>query len=381
MSFPRCTYLVLALAAGASAVRPWSLPWYASPSDTPYVVGVREGQVYAKGGTAAGDLSLKLDVYQPVGLENRSKAALVLIHGGAFVTGDRGVVSAYCRGFASLGLSVFSIDYRLERDTPMVALGPGMGDNLTARTMRAAVIDAKAALRYVHAHADEFGVDTADIFIGGLSAGAITALVAAATPADVYVSDTTGHPVRLENSPGASASVRGVVDFCGGMYRDLSYLDGSDPPVVIYHGEADSTVPFQQALDLRDRCAQVGLECEFHSVPGGGHCPSRGAEEGPPWTVFTSFVMRHLTPHSSARSDAKPGRSRSFVRSGPGGAWRLAPPPGATRAVLRDFRGRAVQETGPQRGWDLAEAERGMVVLEFFDRSGKILARRTEVVP
>ena len=43
------------------------------------------------------------------------------------------------------------------------------------------------------------------------------------------------------------------------------------PPVLAFHGDADRTVPFRQALALRDKLSAGGNVCELVAVPGGDH--------------------------------------------------------------------------------------------------------------
>lgn len=99
-------------------------------------------------------------VYPADGAAPRPTPGLVWAHGGGFVAGDLDMPEAdwVARAFASRGLTVVSIDYRLA--------GDGTGH------YPAGSDDVLAAWRWTLAHADDFGVDPARLLIGGASAGA-----------------------------------------------------------------------------------------------------------------------------------------------------------------------------------------------------------------
>ncbi|OZF42034.1 alpha/beta hydrolase [Rhodococcus sp. 14-2470-1a] len=81
---------------------------------------------------------------------------LVWIHGGGFAIGTAESDDPYCvEVVRELGVAVASVDYRLAPETPF----PGP------------LNDCYAALSYVHANADELGIDPDRIAVGGQSAG------------------------------------------------------------------------------------------------------------------------------------------------------------------------------------------------------------------
>jgi len=116
------------------------------------------------------NLNLDMDIYYPkkTAAESR-RPLLVLIHGGAFYNGDKQDIGYPEMGhyFAERGYVVASINYRLG----FFPLAPSV-DRAGYRALQ----DAHAAVCYLIANADEFGIDTKNIFAAGTSAGAITAL-------------------------------------------------------------------------------------------------------------------------------------------------------------------------------------------------------------
>jgi acetyl esterase/lipase len=248
--------------------------------------------VYAVGAVDNGNSTkdLHIDVYEPQGLDQYQKAAILYIHGGGFTSGDKSNQRWSCEHFARRGFVTFSMQYRLQADNP-----PATGWDPLTSAMRAAFVDAKAALRWIYANADTYGIDTNNIFIGGTSAGAITSLFAGVTEDGEYVTDQDGRSIPETNNPGYSTDVQGIIDFCGGLYWEVNSIDAGDPPILIYHGTEDATVPYTEATAIRDRCVEVGLEHEFYAIQGGGHCPSEPADNGKDLLTLTfEFILKHL---------------------------------------------------------------------------------------
>ena len=113
-----------------------------------------------------------LDVYLPPQQDTSLKRPLMIfIHGGGFRNNTK--VGAFnglvCTGLAQRGYVAASIDYRLGIDS-------SNSDEAYFEAFVRAVQDAKAAVRYLKENALAFRIDTAQVFIMGSSAGAMTAL-------------------------------------------------------------------------------------------------------------------------------------------------------------------------------------------------------------
>ena len=106
------------------------------------------------------------DIYLPEGVEKAP--VIVLVHGGGFMFGDQGmtVIQPVITKALENGYAVVSVDYRKASE----ALFP------------AALGDVKAAVRFVKAHAGEYGFDPEHIAVWGESAGAYLSLMTALTP-------------------------------------------------------------------------------------------------------------------------------------------------------------------------------------------------------
>ncbi len=106
-----------------------------------------------------------VDLYVP---ESEGKAPLfVLIHGGGFLSGDSQTRQAQFmyRFFRDHGYACASVNYRLSPEEPF----PG------------AVEDVKAAIRFLKANADEYGYDAEKIAVWGESAGGYLSTMAGVT--------------------------------------------------------------------------------------------------------------------------------------------------------------------------------------------------------
>jgi len=118
---------------------------------------VRPGLVYAQ----HDGVKLVGDLYLPKG--RAAVPVLVAIHGGGWQAGNRGFYQNWGPMLARNGYGLFSIEYRLGK--------PG--------AYPAAVYDARAAIQFIRAKADEFNIDTGRVGLVGDSAGACLAALLA----------------------------------------------------------------------------------------------------------------------------------------------------------------------------------------------------------
>lgn len=237
--------------AGESGGSPFREARFAVKKTTGLVYGkapVRSPQV--------GDKELLLDLYEPRGEGlPKLRPAVMIVHGGGFKGGSRSAanMAGLCEMLASHGFVCISIDYRLQRDDPPEGTGP-----LMQRAIRAAVLDANTALRWLVEHAEEYQIDRQRIAVGGGSAGAITSLIL-----------TYGRQQDLEIPE--RPKIAAVIDLWGSLYRNSGEIQRGDPPVIIIHGMKDPTVSFKGAEDIARRCQEVSVPCELCAIAEAGH--------------------------------------------------------------------------------------------------------------
>jgi acetyl esterase/lipase len=231
--------------------------------DTLFSYTVSKGIIYGQGNlgypTITGSKTLRLDIYRPTGAGVPTKLpAIVAIHGGGFTSGssqDNSLVE-FCQTYARRGYVVAAINYRLVGDNPSAEPGPLPNTQMFWRAINAAAQDTAKAVRWMRANAGSYGIDPTRIALQGSSSGAITALYAG---------------YQEESAIGKDAQVGAIVDLWGGMNGVESLVDGMDPPVFIVHGTEDTTVPYSEALKLKQQCDGVGVPYKFFPIQGGGH--------------------------------------------------------------------------------------------------------------
>ena len=125
----------------------------------------------------AGAIALRL--YRPLGSQAQQMLpVLVYYHGGGWTIGDLDSHDTLCRELANgSGCAIVAIDYRM---------GP-------EHRFPAAVDDAIAAARWVHASAQALGLDANRLAVGGDSAGGNLAAVVA-----IEARDTGGPPIAVQ---------------------------------------------------------------------------------------------------------------------------------------------------------------------------------------
>lgn len=228
---------------------------------------MREDMEYAQ----VNGISLRMDASFPVA--GALAPAIIIVHGGGWVRGDRKVdVAPLFRPLSDAGYAWFSISYRLAK-------------NVTE--FGAAIEDVESAIRFVKAHAGDFHIDPDRIALVGESAGgqlaamaalrrrpgtSVRAVVAFYTPTDLVA--------LLKNSDYLPVQIRRAVEgmpwegFVTAALARLSPVDNvrrDMPPFLFIHGTADPLVPFAQSKIMCDRMRAAGASCELYPVAGAGH--------------------------------------------------------------------------------------------------------------
>jgi len=212
---------------------------------------VTKGLKYGEGETIFGNFKeLSLDVYEPANDELSRRPVIILAFGGSFISGERGDLEFLCEAYARKGYVAVTIDYRLF-DGPLLPLPSGeQMKNVVIKT----VSDMKAAIRYMREDADTdnlYRIDPNKVFVGGISAGSITAFHTAVLddddffPADIaaIIESNGGLEGNTSDNFEYSSKVQGLVNFSGGL-NDASWIDANDPPFVSIHDDKDGVVPY-----------------------------------------------------------------------------------------------------------------------------------------
>ena len=217
-----------------------------------------------------------LHVVKPEGWKaSDRRAALIFFFGGGWSRGTPANSIGWAKSIAKLGLVGIAPDYRT------------MGRHGTSP--HASVADARAALRWVQDHAAELGVDPARIVVGGNSAGGHVALWTALStnPPGSNAAEAPKQPPAALVLYSAVSDTSPLQGYTPKRFGDdalalspLHQLDAKMPPTLMFHGDADQTVPYAQAVALHAKFVAGGNRCDFVTVPGGRH---NIAEPDPTW--------------------------------------------------------------------------------------------------
>ena len=240
---------------------------------------------------------LFLDVYQPLSdQETADRPVIVWAFGGAFVYGARVSpdIVELCQRYAQLGYVCVSIDYRLS-DELLVNPSP---ENATRAVLKG-VQDMRASVRFLYRSARDlenlFGIDTNQIYVAGVSAGAFNALHLAYFDDDEVPDvlrkeyERTGRLEGESGNPGYPSRVAGVINLCGAL-GEKEWLEAGDVPIVSMHGTEDDVVPYDEdtvrilginypvagSAAIHRRANELGIANAFYTWKGAGHTPFVG---------------------------------------------------------------------------------------------------------
>jgi acetyl esterase/lipase len=241
-------------------------------AQTSLVIQVRRDIIY---GTVNG-IDLKLDVYKP-NLPG-PLPAIIFVHGGGWVQGDKRTMEANARYFAERGYLGVSVNYRL---------GPII-------KFPAEIEDVKCAIRWVRSHATEIGVNPEKIGALGSSAGGhLVGLLGTTDGSEGFEGNCGDHalssrvqavvpyfgPMDLiqlfRNNPNGSLSLfeqscRANPEPCKAA-SPITYVSSDDPPFLLVHGTKDPVVPFEQSVLMREALKTKNVEAELVAIEGAGH--------------------------------------------------------------------------------------------------------------
>ena len=223
-----------------------------------------------------GETKLTLSVFNPEGHKLAdARPAIVFFFGGGWTAGSPGQFEQQCRYLASRGMVAITADYRVA----------------SRHQVKAAqcVADARSAIRYVRAHAKELGVDPKRIAAGGGSAGGHIAGCTGTLPG----LDEAGEDQAVCSVPDAMVLFNPALtlapvdgnDFGGFGSRLPAEKLGAEPvaispthnvkagvpPTIVFHGKADSTVPFSTVEVFAAAMKKAGNRCEVAAFEGQQH--------------------------------------------------------------------------------------------------------------
>lgn len=240
-------------------------------------------------------LDLTMDVYLPQNDTLKKRPLIMFIHGGAFYVGCKEdlPMQGWCSHYASLGYVTVSIDYRM---------GFLPFKRNIERAGYAAIQDAHAAMRYLVENQSVYGIDTSMMFVGGTSAGAITALHLAfmtneTRPETSYngmFDDNMGDIEHSGNLLNNTFSIKGVVDMWGAVCN-IEMIDSKKIPVAAFHGDLDEMVPY--GYDYPFTMIGPGCKLLFNKMYGSSTIVERLLQNGIDKSKMYTLYNMHHSPH------------------------------------------------------------------------------------
>ena len=229
-----------------------------------------------------GNRSLQLNLYKPKNMKGKSPA-VVCIHGGGWHKGTRQNFDKVAQAFALKGFVGVTISYRLTGEAKFPAN----------------IQDCKAAVRWLRANADQYGIDSSKIAAIGSSAGGHLAALLA-TSHEVKEFEGEGGNAEFSSKIQAAIPVGAQTDFLserikqkseletakllyaqllGGPYSThpemykkaspITYLDKSDPPILFMSGEKDD--PSTQAKKFRAKMTSLRITSNYKFIKEAPH--------------------------------------------------------------------------------------------------------------
>jgi acetyl esterase/lipase len=251
------------------------------------------GVEYAK----RGDLRLLADVAMPVA--KGAHPAVLLVHGGGWMTGRKEQMGALAERLAKHGYTAVTINYRLA----------------PRHKFPAQIEDCKAALRWMRDNAKKYRIDPLRVAGYGFSAGGhLVALLGTSDKTHGLEgpdAKADGPSTRLQCVVAGGApcdfrllpsDVKILAYWLGGTRREkpeayvkaspATYISKDDPPTFFFHGEKDRIVPKLSPTLMVAAMTAVGVEVELYTVPGASHM--RSFFDSTAATKALVFLDKHL---------------------------------------------------------------------------------------
>ena len=222
-----------------------------------------------------GDVKLSLFIFEPASGPKANRPAILFFFGGGWTNGSPTQFETHCRHLAARGMVAITADYRV--------------DSRHHVKPTACVADAKSALRWVRANAKRLGVDPSRIAAGGGSAGghlaaAIATLPGFDEPTEDRKISSAPNALVLFNPALVLAPLPGLdlKDFGARVPEErlgiapqkispAHHVKRGTPPAIIFHGQADTTVPYATAEAFTRAMQAAGNRCDLVGYEGMAH--------------------------------------------------------------------------------------------------------------
>lgn len=242
------------------------LPQSAELQSTPASVRVISNITYTP---EAWPQALGADLYLPQ--STGPHPGMLMVHGGGWARRSRADVAESAQRYAEAGFAVLNISHRFAPDYHFPAQ----------------VEDLQQAMRWLHAQARQYRIDTRRIAGYGYSSGAhLVAMLATLSPGEALFGGPEtrlqaailgGTPADLRRYTGGSL----VPEFIGASHSQaypqfvaaspVTHVSADDPPMFLYHGRLDTLVSADYAREFKQALDAAGVPNELYLDNFGGH--------------------------------------------------------------------------------------------------------------
>ncbi len=225
-----------------------------------------------------GEVELRIFIFNPPNHQATDRRpAIVFFFGGGWAGGHARQFAPQCAYLAGRGMVAMTAEYRVR--------------SRHGTTPFECVKDGKSAVRWVRTSAARLGVDPNRIAAGGGSAGGhVAACTGVIDGLEEDGEDRTAssrpNAMVLFNPALLLGSIDGELDLPAERLEKLKDRFGKNsptelspyhalgagaPPTIIFHGEADTTVPIESARAYAAKARPLGVRCELNAYPGAAH--------------------------------------------------------------------------------------------------------------
>lgn len=277
--------------------------------------------VYSK----VGDRKLLLDAFVP---DKPGKyPAVLVVHGGAWRSGNRFQLRNYANALTKRGYVCFAIDYRLA----------------PKHKWPAQIQDCRAAVKWVRRNAAKYKVDATRLGAVGYSAGGhLVSLLGTTGEAPNRNNGNIDTRLQAVVAGGAPTDFRNMPDkgrwaryWMGGDATEFpkrfheassaAFVTRDDPPMFFFNGTKDRLVGLDWTKPMHEAIKAKGIRTEMHLVRGAGHLATavNPAALKAAWAFFDKELKgrRTPTPAPSSRQD----KNGAGVSAGDTGAAQKSP--------------------------------------------------------
>lgn len=218
----------------------------------------------------------KMDIYLPASRRVDSTKVLVLIHGGAWISGDK---SDFATAIDTLkkrlpDYAIFNINYRLSTGT--------------ANIFPTQELDVRYAIEYIFGKESDYLVSNKFVLLGASAGGhlamlqgykdsipvkpkAIVSFFGPSDLVDMYINPVGGNPF-LTVALGQAVGKTLIQD--PQLYINsspINFVRPTSPPTILLHGGLDPLVSHTQSSNVRDRLVFFGAIGQYVFYPTAGH--------------------------------------------------------------------------------------------------------------